>query len=77
MYFDYDEMTPGAKCACYEELEKQLRLIVDHGDDGFARRRAEVRAFTHDFVDNRAGRRLYHALISKKLAYSLCITTFP
>ncbi|WP_341327610.1 CDP-glycerol glycerophosphotransferase family protein [Methylotuvimicrobium sp. KM2] len=67
MYFDYDEMTPGAKCACYEELEQQLRLIVDHaGEDGFARRRAEVRAFTHDFVDNRAGWRLYHALASKK-----------
>jgi CDP-glycerol glycerophosphotransferase len=63
MYFDYAAMTPGAKCYCYDELEKQITYILKNGsEDGFADRRAEIKAFTHDCSDNQAGKRLFQAL---------------
>jgi CDP-glycerol glycerophosphotransferase (TagB/SpsB family) len=63
MYFDYALMTPGAKCDDYEQLETQLAFILSHdGDDGYADKRAEIRAFTHQFVDNQAGKRLCELL---------------
>lgn len=59
MYFNYDTMTPGAKCYSIDELKQQLTYILNNdGEDGYADNRAKTRAFTHDFVDNQAGYRL-------------------
>lgn len=32
MYFDYDDVTPGAKCCNYLELEDELRRLLNHKD---------------------------------------------
>ena len=59
MYFDYDSMTPGAKCRSYDELEFQLeRIVKNGGKDQYADMRMKVRCFTHDHVDNQSNRRL-------------------
>ena len=59
MYFDYDSMTPGAKCHSYDELEFQLEHIVNNGcQDQYADMRMKVRCYTHDNVDNNSSRRL-------------------
>ena len=59
MYFNYDSMTPGAKCRTYDELELQLEQIVKNGcQDQYADTREKVRRFTHDHVDNQSSRRL-------------------
>ena len=59
MYFDYDAMTPGAKCHSYRELEIQLESIVTRGcKDDYAEMRSVVRSYTHDHIDNQSNRRL-------------------
>ena len=59
MYFDYDSMTPGAKCHSYDELEFQLEHIVNNGcQDQYADMRIKVRCYTHDHVNNKSSRRL-------------------
>ena len=59
MYFDYDTMTPGAKCHSYSELELQLEALVTGGcKDEYAGMRLKVRAYTHDYIDNQSNRRL-------------------
>lgn len=66
MYFDYDAMTPGAKCFNYKELEQRLAMIIaNQGDDGYADRRAAVTAYTHGFTDNQSGKRLVEAISAK------------
>ena len=59
MYFDYDSMTPGAKCHSYRDLELQLKRLVNNGcKDDYANMRSKICAYTHDHVDNRSNRRL-------------------
>jgi CDP-glycerol glycerophosphotransferase (TagB/SpsB family) len=59
MYFDYDSMTPGAKCYSYEDLELQLKNVITNGcKDQYAEMRMKVRSYTHDYMDNKAARRL-------------------
>jgi hypothetical protein len=61
MYFDYDTMTPGAICHSYDELELQLKGVVEKGcKDQYAEMRMKVRSYTHDYIDNQASRRLIH-----------------
>jgi CDP-glycerol glycerophosphotransferase len=66
MYFDYDAMTPGAKCRNQAELEQEIEnILAAGGDDGFAAMRATVRRYTHDHVDDKAAERLYEYLASR------------
>jgi len=59
IYFDYDTMTPGAKCHNYSELELQLEALVTRGcRDEYAEMRLKVRSYTHDHIDNQSNRRL-------------------
>lgn len=59
MYFDYDAMTPGAKCKNYDELELQLEAILKKGcTDGYAEMRMKVKSYAHDHADNRSSQRL-------------------
>jgi len=59
MYFDYDTMTPVAKCHSYSELELQLEALVTRGcRDEYAEMRLKVRSYTHDYIDNQSNRRL-------------------
>jgi len=59
MYFDYDAITPGAKCHNYNELELQLEEVIKNGcTDQYGEMRMKVRSYTHDNKDNQAGRRL-------------------
>jgi len=59
MYFDYDTMTPGAKCHSYRELELLLEGLVASGcKDEYAEMRLKVRSYTHDYIDNQSNRRL-------------------
>ncbi|MCG2753479.1 MAG: CDP-glycerol glycerophosphotransferase family protein [Desulfobacteraceae bacterium] len=59
MYFDYDDMTPGAKCYTYDELEIQLESIVRRGcEDGYAEMRSRICSYAHDHKDNKATQRL-------------------
>lgn len=61
MYFDYDTMTPGAKCHSYDELELQLKDVVKKGcKDQYAEMRLKIRSYTHDYMDNQASQRLIH-----------------
>jgi len=67
MYFDYDSMTPGAKCHDFEQLEYQLTSIIDNnGIDGYTEQRAQVRTYTHDFTDNHSGHRLIDIIKNSK-----------
>lgn len=59
MYFDYNAITPGAKCRNHDELESKMEAIIASGwDDGYAAMRKQVRSFTHDYMDNQSHRRL-------------------
>jgi CDP-glycerol glycerophosphotransferase len=61
MYFNYDTMTPGAICHSYDELELQLKGVVERGcKDQYAEMRMKVRSYTHDYIDNQASIRLIH-----------------
>lgn len=59
IYFDYDEMTPGAKCQNYNELELQIEAIIRNGGkDAYSEMRKSVREYTYDYSDNQAHKRL-------------------
>lgn len=59
MYFDYESMTPGAKCRSQQELEQHLKTIISKGlKDDFSVARKTIKIFTHDHVDNQSCRRL-------------------
>lgn len=63
MYFDYNAMTPGAKCTDYDELESGIKAIISNGcRDEYADMRGKVRAFTHDYIDNQSHRRLLDSI---------------
>ena len=59
MYFDYDAMTPGAKCKNYDELELKLDAILKMGcKDGYSEMRMKIKSYAHDHADNQSSRRL-------------------
>lgn len=59
MYFDYESMTPGAKCRNQKELENHLKDIISRGyEDDYAVMRKKIKSFTHDHDDNQSCRRL-------------------
>jgi len=66
MYFDYESVTPGAKCRNQDDMERHLKSIIIQGlQDDYASMRMKVRTFAHDHVDNLAARRLYEGYIQK------------
>jgi CDP-glycerol glycerophosphotransferase len=68
MYFDYESMTPGAKCRNQKELENHLTNIISREfEDGYAVMRKKIKSFTHDHNDNQSCRRLIqeYLLINK------------
>lgn len=66
MYFDYNTMTPGAKCHTYDELEHQLDTIIRNGfQDRYSKMRKKIRTYTHDHIDNQACRRLIYEYLRK------------
>jgi CDP-glycerol glycerophosphotransferase (TagB/SpsB family) len=59
IYFDYEDMTPGAKCMTYAALEAGIAAVLAKGcRDEYAGMRRRVRDYTHDYQDNQSGRRL-------------------
>lgn len=61
MYFDYDSMTPGAKCRTQKDLEMQLQKILSTGGkDDYQAMRATITSLTHDHQDNQSSLRLIH-----------------
>lgn len=63
MYFDYDAMTPGAKCRDQNELESKMDIIITNGcNDEYAEMRKQVRSFAHDYIDNQSHRRLLESI---------------
>ncbi len=65
MYFDYFSMTPGIKCTSYDELEKNLELLLkSECIDQYADFRKKITAFTHDHIDNKAHQRLYDEILN-------------
>jgi CDP-glycerol glycerophosphotransferase len=66
MYFNYNEMTPGAKCLEYNELESALERIILNGcRDGYSDMRKRIRSLAHDHVDSQAHRRLIYDCLRK------------
>jgi CDP-glycerol glycerophosphotransferase len=59
MYFDFEQMTPGAQCHNQEDLEQAL-LAIKSGKGASEQQvlRERVRAFTHDWLDGQATSRL-------------------
>jgi len=63
MYFDYNAITPGAKCRNHDELELEMVTIINNGcNDEYAEMRKQVRSFTHDHMDNKSHRRLLESI---------------
>jgi len=59
MYFNYEAMTPGAKCRSYRELERRLAAIVQNGgQDAYKEMRSKIRSYTHDHTDAQSHHRL-------------------
>lgn len=62
MYFDYREFAPGPICFRQDELERAMEQTLGaEGADPFAEKRAQIRAFTHDHVDDQSARRVREA----------------
>jgi CDP-glycerol glycerophosphotransferase (TagB/SpsB family) len=63
MYFDYETMTPGAKCRTYEELELAIKKSFnDSSPDEYAEMRKNIRGYAHDHVDSQSHKRLFSSL---------------
>jgi CDP-glycerol glycerophosphotransferase len=59
MYFDYEAMTPGAKCHTYNELESAIeRIIINGCRDEYSEFRHKIRSYTYDHFDDKAHERL-------------------
>lgn len=59
MYFDFDSMTPGAKCRNQADLENVLMEIQNRsGADDYVEQRHRIRSFTHDWTDSQSAERL-------------------
>ena len=68
MYLSYENIIPGALCRNQNELELHLESIkANGGEDVYSDRRAEIRVFTHNYVDNKAADRLLNWLKISKL----------
>jgi len=66
MYFDYESMTPGAKCHTYEELESEIKHIISNNCiDEYADTRRRISSYTHDHMDNQSHRRLIYDHVRK------------
>lgn len=59
LIFDYDDLTPGAKCFTQEELESSLEEILVEGRDSFKDKRAEVLDIAFKYKDGKSSQRIW------------------
>jgi CDP-glycerol glycerophosphotransferase (TagB/SpsB family) len=62
LIFDYEQLTPGPRCLTQEELEKQIRLILDAGEDHYKSERENIARIAFKYRDGHSSRRIWDDL---------------
>lgn len=62
MYYEYDDVTPGAKARTLDELIEQLDIVFTTGTDKFRKMRHEVRSMFYRDIDGGSSLRTIHEI---------------